>query len=146
MASLQVKEFNAHTAAVNDLSFDVEGEYIGSCSDDGSVVIKSLFTDEKMKFEYHRPMKAIALDPDYAKKTSRRFVAGGLAGHLYFNSKKWLGFRDQVCAGLLIKFQILLPRHFSFHKTKAICLLGFALWGRSNTCSEMESKSRCLGK
>ncbi|KAF3455143.1 hypothetical protein FNV43_RR05591 [Rhamnella rubrinervis] len=92
----QVKEFAAHTAGVNDLSFDIEGEYIGSCSDDGSVVINSLFTDEKMKFEYHRPMKAIALDPDYAKKSSRRFVAGGLAGHLYFNSKKWLGFRDQV--------------------------------------------------
>ncbi|XP_024023783.1 vacuolar protein sorting-associated protein 41 homolog [Morus notabilis] len=92
----QVKEFNVHTAAVNDLGFDMEGEYIGSCSDDGSVVINSLFTDENMKFEYHRPMKAIALDPDYSKKTSRRFVAGGLAGHLYFNSKKWLGFRDQV--------------------------------------------------
>ncbi|XP_031262566.1 vacuolar protein sorting-associated protein 41 homolog [Pistacia vera] len=92
----QVKEFSAHTAVVNDLSFDLEGEYIGSCSDDGSVVINSLFTDEKMRFEYHRPMKAISLDPDYARKTSRRFVAGGLAGHLYFNSKKWLGYRDQV--------------------------------------------------
>uniref|UniRef100_A0A803QMQ5 Vps41 beta-propeller domain-containing protein n=1 Tax=Cannabis sativa TaxID=3483 RepID=A0A803QMQ5_CANSA len=75
----QVKEFTAHTAAVNDLSFDIE-----------------VFCDEKMKFEYHRPMKAIALDPDYAKKASKRFVAGGLAGHLYFNYKKWLGFRDQV--------------------------------------------------
>ncbi|OAY38116.1 vacuolar protein sorting-associated protein 41 homolog [Manihot esculenta] len=92
----QVKEFAAHTAAVNDLSFDIEGEYVGSCSDDGSVVIHSLFTDEKMKFDYHRPMKAIALDPEYSRKTSRRFVAGGLAGHLYFNSKKWLGYRDQV--------------------------------------------------
>lgn len=81
---------------VNDLSFDTEGEYVGSCSDDGSVVINSLFTDERMRFEYHRPMKAIALDPDYAKKTSRRFAAGGLAGHLYFNSKKWLGYKDQV--------------------------------------------------
>ncbi|XP_050206162.1 vacuolar protein sorting-associated protein 41 homolog isoform X2 [Mercurialis annua] len=49
-----------------------------------------------MKFEYHRPMKAIALDPEYSRKTSRRFVAGGLAGHLYLNSKKWLGYRDQV--------------------------------------------------
>lgn len=102
---VQVKEFAAHTAGVNDLSFDIEGEYIGSCSDDGSVVINSLFTDEKMKFEYHRPMKAIALDPDYAKKSSRRFVAGGLAGHLYFNSKKWLGFRDQVFPGPLIYSQ-----------------------------------------
>ncbi|KAF8396489.1 hypothetical protein HHK36_018112 [Tetracentron sinense] len=92
----QVKEFSAHTATVNDLSFDAEGEYIGSCSDDGYVVINSLFTDERMKFEYHRPMKAIALDPDYSRKSSRRFVAGGLAGHLYLNSKKWLGYRDQV--------------------------------------------------
>ncbi|KAI9080167.1 hypothetical protein K1719_037845 [Acacia pycnantha] len=92
----QVKEFFAHAAVVNDLSFDLEGEYIGSCSDDGSVVINSLFTGEKMKIEYRRPMKAIALDPNYARKTSRRFVAGGLAGYLYLNSKTWLGNRDQV--------------------------------------------------
>lgn len=96
---LQVKEFAAHSAAVNDICFDVEGEYIGSCSDDGSVVINSLFTEEKMKFEYHRPMKAIALDPDHARKSSRRFVTGGLAGHVYFNFKKWIGYRDQVCLG-----------------------------------------------
>ncbi|KAG4979909.1 hypothetical protein JHK82_033151 [Glycine max] len=95
MFSSDVKEFSAHASVVNDLSFDTEGEYIGSCSDDGSVVINSLFTDEKLKFEYHRPMKAVALDPDYARKMSRRFVAGGLAGHLYLNSKKWLGYRDQ---------------------------------------------------
>ncbi|CAK9150480.1 unnamed protein product [Ilex paraguariensis] len=92
----QVKEFPAHTATVNDLCFDLDGEYVGSCSDDGSVVVNSLFTDERMKFEYHRPMKAIAIDPDYARKSSRRFVAGGLAGHLYFNTKKWIGYRDQV--------------------------------------------------
>ncbi|XP_027177627.1 vacuolar protein sorting-associated protein 41 homolog [Coffea eugenioides] len=92
----QVKEFPAHTAAVNDLCFDIEGEFVGSCSDDGSVVINSLFSDERLKFDYHRPMKAIALDPDYSRKSSRRFVAGGLAGHLYFNVKKWIGFRDQV--------------------------------------------------
>ncbi|XP_055830070.1 vacuolar protein sorting-associated protein 41 homolog [Solanum dulcamara] len=92
----QVKEFAPHTASVNDLCFDTEGEYVGSCSDDGSVVINSLFTDEKMKFEYHRPMKAIALDPDYARTSSRRFVTGGLPGQLYLNVKKWLGYRDQV--------------------------------------------------
>ncbi|KAK6788021.1 hypothetical protein RDI58_016546 [Solanum bulbocastanum] len=83
----QVKEFAAHTAAVNDLCFDTDGEYVGSCSDDGSVVINSLFTDERMKFEYHRPMKAIALDPDYARTSSRRFVTGGLAGPIH--AVKW---------------------------------------------------------
>ncbi|PHU03773.1 Vacuolar protein sorting-associated protein 41 -like protein [Capsicum chinense] len=92
----KVKEFAAHTAAVNDLCFDTEGEYIGSCSDDGSVIINSLFTSERMKFEYHRPMKAVALEPDYARKSSRRFVTGGLAGNLYLNAKKWMGYRDQV--------------------------------------------------
>ncbi|CAO2813254.1 unnamed protein product [Amaranthus hypochondriacus] len=92
----QVKEFRAHKAAVNDLSFDIDGEFLGSCSDDGSVVISSLFTDEKRKFEYHRPMKAIALDPDYARKSLRRFVAGGLAGQLVFYTKKWFGYQEQI--------------------------------------------------
>ncbi|KAL8146419.1 hypothetical protein AgCh_004237 [Apium graveolens] len=92
----QVKEFAAHTATVNDLCFDTAGEYIGSCSDDGSVVINSLFTDDKLKVDYHRPMKAIALYPDYARNPSKRYVAGGLAGHLYLNLKKWIGYGDQV--------------------------------------------------
>ena len=83
--SLQFKGFAAHSAKVNDLSFDVEGKYIGSCSDDG--YINSLFTDEREKFEYHRPMKAVALDPDYARKSSRRFAARGLAGQLLLNRK-----------------------------------------------------------
>lgn len=57
-------------------------------------------------------MKAIALDPDYAKKTSRRFAAGGLAGHLYLNSKKWLGFKDQVLKIFLF-----------FHSVEKICIV-----------------------
>ncbi|XP_020674062.1 vacuolar protein sorting-associated protein 41 homolog isoform X2 [Dendrobium catenatum] len=92
----QVKEFSSHSATVNDICFDAEGEYVSSCSDDGSVVINSLFTDERMKFEYHRPMKSIALDPDYSRKSTRRFVAGGLAGQLFLNSKTWLGYNKQV--------------------------------------------------
>ena len=92
----KVKEFLAHGATVNDLCFDIEGEYIASCSDDGSVAINSLYTDAKLKFDYHRPMKAIALDPYYARNSSKRFVVGGLAGHMYYNIKKWIGYRDQV--------------------------------------------------
>ncbi|KAL2623253.1 hypothetical protein R1flu_003458 [Riccia fluitans] len=92
----EVKRFAAHSATVNELSFDAEGEFIGSCSDDGSVVINSLYTDEKEKFEYHRPMKAVALDPDYSRKSSKQFAAGGLAGQLLFNTKGWFGNADQV--------------------------------------------------
>lgn len=92
----QVKEFSAHVATVNELSFDALGEYIGSCSDDGSVVVNSLYTDEKEKFDYHRPMKAVALDPEYAQNSSNRFAAGGLAGRLVLNAKGWFGYREQV--------------------------------------------------
>ncbi|KAK8456416.1 hypothetical protein SEVIR_3G019800v4 [Setaria viridis] len=92
----QVKEIAAHTATVNDISFDADGEYIGSCSDDGTVAISSLFTDEKLKFEYHRPMKAIALDPNYSRNY-RRFATGGLAGQVLVLTKKtWGGYHKKV--------------------------------------------------
>ncbi|XP_062184439.1 vacuolar protein sorting-associated protein 41 homolog isoform X1 [Phragmites australis] len=86
----QVKEISVHTATINDISFDADGEYIGSCSDDGTVAISSLFTDEKLKFEYHRPMKAIALDPNYSRNY-RRFSTGGLAGQVLVLTKKTWG-------------------------------------------------------
>lgn len=63
-------------------------------------------------------MKAIALDPDYARKTSRRFVAGGLAGHLYYNTKKWLGYRDQVCTSVLANSMGNMHCIFCFLETK----------------------------
>lgn len=91
-----MKEIAAHTATINDISFDGDGEYIGSCSDDGTVAINSLFTDEKLKFEYHRPMKAIALDPNYARNY-RRFATGGLAGQvLVLTKKSWGGYHKKV--------------------------------------------------
>jgi WD40 repeat protein len=97
LLGLQVREFrHVHTATVNEVSIDSDGEFVGSCSDDGTVVISSLYTDEKEKFEYHRPMKAVALDPEYSRKKSRQFAAGGLAGQLLFISKGWFGHREQV--------------------------------------------------
>ncbi|XP_051220094.1 vacuolar protein sorting-associated protein 41 homolog isoform X1 [Lolium perenne] len=83
------KQIAAHTATINDISFE-DGEYIGSCSDDGTVVISNLFTDDKLKFEYHRPMKAIALDPDYSRNY-KRFATGGLAGQVLVLTKKTWG-------------------------------------------------------
>jgi len=85
-----------HSLPVNEVSFDSDGEYVGSCSDDGTVVISSLYTDEKEKFEYHRPVKSVALDPEYARKGSKQFALGGLAGQLLFLSKGWLGYKEKV--------------------------------------------------
>jgi WD40 repeat protein len=93
---VQVKEFPAHSATVNEVSFDSMNEYVASCSDDGSVVINSLYSDERERFEYHRPMKAVALDPEYSQKSSKRFVAGGLAGNLFLHTKGWLGREKHV--------------------------------------------------
>jgi WD40 repeat protein len=101
----QVREFRAHTATVNEVSFDADGEYVASCSDDGTVVIGNLYTDEKEKFEYHRPVKAVALDPEFSRKSTRQFASGGLAGQLLFHSKGWLGYREKVtCLLYLTQF------------------------------------------
>ncbi|KAF9307478.1 Vacuolar protein sorting-associated protein 41 [Mortierella antarctica] len=90
------QKFQAHQATVNDLSVDLEGEYIASASDDGKVVINGLFTQENYVFNYKRPVKAVALEPDYAKSTSKQFVSGGMAGQLILNEKGWFGNRDVV--------------------------------------------------
>ncbi|KAF8929973.1 Vacuolar protein sorting-associated protein 41 [Haplosporangium bisporale] len=90
------QKFQAHQATVNDLSVDLEGEYVASASDDGKVVINGLFTQEHHVFNYKRPLKAVALEPDYAKSTSKQFVSGGMAGQLILNEKGWFGNRDVV--------------------------------------------------
>eukprot|EP00899_Mesostigma_viride_P008015 jgi/Mesvir1/17214/Mv07628-RA.1 len=91
-----VKHFAAHSATVNELSFDAEGEYIASCSDDGTVAVHSLYTDEVISCEYHRPIKTVSLEPGYVGSKSREFVAGGLAGQLLLNSQGWMGRRNRV--------------------------------------------------
>ncbi|KAG0200623.1 Vacuolar protein sorting-associated protein 41 [Mortierella sp. GBA30] len=93
------QKFQAHAATVNDLSVDLDGEYIASASDDGKVVINALFANDPNDshiFNYKRPVKAVALEPHYARSTSRQFVSGGMAGQLILNEKGWLGNRDTV--------------------------------------------------
>ncbi|KAI8596985.1 hypothetical protein EDD21DRAFT_230782 [Dissophora ornata] len=90
------QKFQAHQATVNDLSVDLDGEYIASASDDGKVVINGLFQEEKHVYNYKRPVKAVALEPHYARSTSRQFVSGGMAGQLVLNEKGWFGNRDIV--------------------------------------------------
>lgn len=54
---------------VNEVSFDLDGEYVGSCFDDGIVVISSLYLDEREKFEYYWFVKVIVLDLEYVCKS-----------------------------------------------------------------------------
>ncbi|CAD7699980.1 unnamed protein product [Ostreobium quekettii] len=92
----EVKCFDYHKAAVTGLSFDSATEYIASCSDDGTVVIRSLCSEELYTFNYQRPLKSIALDPRFSSRKTQEFVTGGVAGKLLLNSRGWLGKRDTV--------------------------------------------------
>ncbi|KAI9306269.1 hypothetical protein BJ944DRAFT_160178 [Cunninghamella echinulata] len=91
-----VKSFQHHKATVNDLSIDASDEYIASASDDGKVYIYALYTSEIQHFDYRRPVKAVAIDPDYAHKKTRQFVSGGMAEQLIMNEKGWLGHQNIV--------------------------------------------------
>lgn len=86
-AGNEIKRFPAHTATVNCISIDLNGEFLASCSDDGKVVINSLYQSDTQSFSYKRPVKAVSLDPEYGRKNSKMFVTGGLAGQLILNEK-----------------------------------------------------------
>lgn len=59
-------------------------------------MIRSLTTPETHAFDYHRPVHALALEPDFNKKASKAFVCGGMAGKLVLQEKGWLGYKEQV--------------------------------------------------
>ncbi|RKP36543.1 hypothetical protein BJ085DRAFT_13446, partial [Dimargaris cristalligena] len=87
----QVRSWAAHSATVNALSLDHAGEYIGSAGDDGYVSVHSLFNSERTSYRFLRPMKCVALHPNYAHEPARPFVTGGMAGDLVLSERGWLG-------------------------------------------------------
>ena len=64
--------------------------------DAGQVVVHSLTTPETYSFDLKRPMKTIALEPNFARKSTRAFVYGGLAGSLILREKGWLGHKETI--------------------------------------------------
>ncbi|KAJ2939148.1 hypothetical protein O0L34_g8460 [Tuta absoluta] len=68
----------AHTIAVNRISVDQNGDYIASCSDDGRVLVHSLYSDDNThSLTLGKQVKSVALDPYYFKSGSgRRFLTG----------------------------------------------------------------------
>ena len=57
----------------------------------GKVVINSLLTPERYSHDFRRPLRSLALEPNFAKRSSKAFVAGGMAGTLSLMEKGWLG-------------------------------------------------------
>ncbi|KAG0683290.1 Vacuolar protein sorting-associated protein 41 [Pichia californica] len=95
-----IKIFKAHTSSI--LSVDYDGEYFATCSMDGTIIIGCIHEDlktnemkiddsEMVKYDFKRPIHAVALNKPYTKTKS--FFCGGTSGNLIHCSKNWLGQR-----------------------------------------------------
>ncbi|GAB6021658.1 Vacuolar protein sorting-associated protein 41 [Chamberlinius hualienensis] len=71
-------KLTCHTTTVNQISIDQNGDHIASCSDEGRVVINGLYGHENdINITFDRPIKSIAIDPDFHKVAAgRRFITG----------------------------------------------------------------------
>ncbi|KAI5121199.1 hypothetical protein M0805_006000 [Coniferiporia weirii] len=92
----RIKSYRLHSASVIDLCFDSAAEFVASASIDGQVIIHSLSTPESYAFDKKRPMRTIAFDPNFAKRSTRAFVCGGMNGDLVLHEKGWLGHKETV--------------------------------------------------
>ncbi|KAF8967466.1 vacuolar assembling protein VPS41 [Flammula alnicola] len=91
LAGERIKSYKPHLASVVDISLDATADFVATASIDGQVVIHSLSTSERYSFDMKRPMRTVAMEPNFAKKSSRAFVCGGLSGALVLREKGWLG-------------------------------------------------------
>lgn len=85
------KEFTKHTTTVNQVSLDLSGDYLASCSDDGRVAITGLYEGEHNQVQsFDRPVKAVALDPKFSRPGSgKQFITG--SDRLVLHEKGFLG-------------------------------------------------------
>ncbi|KAG6330412.1 hypothetical protein ID866_8678 [Astraeus odoratus] len=92
----RVKSFKPHQASVSDMEMDSTADFVATSSIDGQVVVQSLSTQESYMFDMKRPIRTVALEPNFAKRSSRAFVCGGMAGTLVLREKGWLGHKETV--------------------------------------------------
>jgi WD40 repeat protein len=73
--AIQDFQIKAHTYPVNAISIDDNGDFIGSCCQEGKVKISGLFTkNDDQLITFPRPVKAVCLDPNFGK--TKIFVTG----------------------------------------------------------------------
>ncbi|KAF5322517.1 hypothetical protein D9619_000186 [Psilocybe cf. subviscida] len=90
----RIKSYKRHVASIVDISLDATADFVATASIDGQVVIHSLSTPENYTFDMKRPMRTVAMEPGFAKKSTRAFVCGGLSGALVLREKGWLGHKE----------------------------------------------------
>lgn len=86
-----------HSTTVNQISIDNSGEYLASCSDDGKVIINGLYTTEDNQvMNFDRPIKSVAIDPNYGKSGSnKQFVTGD--SKVVLHERGFLGRQKSSC-------------------------------------------------
>lgn len=56
--------------------------------------MQNLGTAETQTFDMQRPMRALALDPDYGKHSTCEVITGGMSGLLVLHERGWLGQKE----------------------------------------------------
>jgi hypothetical protein len=59
-------------------------------------VIHSLSTPESYAFDMKRPMRTVAMEPNFGKRGTRAFVCGGLSGNLVMRERGWIGHKETL--------------------------------------------------
>ncbi|KAF7301087.1 Vacuolar assembling protein [Mycena indigotica] len=94
MTGQSIRSIKPHVASVIDICMDETAEWVATASLDGQVRVYS--TAETFAFDLKRPMRAISLEPNFAKRSTRAFVCGGMAGNLILYERGWLGHKDTI--------------------------------------------------
>ncbi|KAF9449029.1 vacuolar protein sorting-associated protein 41 [Macrolepiota fuliginosa MF-IS2] len=92
----RIKSYKPHYASIVDISLDTNADFVATASIDGQVVVHAINTTESYAFDMKRPMRTVALEPNFGRRNSRALVHGGLAGNLVLREKGWLGHKETL--------------------------------------------------
>ena len=114
----RLKSYKPHMASIVDISMDATGDFVATASIDGKVVVlvfhqipefnpthsfiagqvvvHSLSTPESYAFDMKRPMRTVAMEPNFGKRGTRAFVCGGLSGKLVMRERGWIGHKETL--------------------------------------------------
>ena len=93
---------------MNEVSVDAEGQYVASCGDDGTVVVICIDTGESSTYTYNRPMTTVKIDPLYAQKREKLFVAGNSYSQCGYKVLRITAFR-RACRPVCNKSKGMVP-------------------------------------
>ncbi|CCG84360.1 protein of unknown function [Taphrina deformans PYCC 5710] len=91
-----IKKYRAHSAAIAAVSTDKYGSTVVSAGIDGRVVVYNIAKGETSMYDYKRPLRTVAIDPEYSRNGKGRIASGGLAGQIILSEKGWMGNRESI--------------------------------------------------